>query len=144
MSSPMGESKTSLRRFIRLEKKRRKLKAELDEVKADLDSLEPVALRYMERNKMQKATIDGVTAYIKRELWAKRPSDVTPEQLCQGLKACGKEEFVKEGANMQTLSGWIRELDQEKPSPEDELELPSEMLGLLEVSETFRVRTRTA
>ncbi len=144
MSSTTEESRTSLRRFIRLDKLKRALKADLDKVKADLDALEPVVLRYMERNKMQKATVDGLTAYIKRELWAKRPPDVTTEEMCAGLKACGREAFVKEVANMQTLSGWIRELDHDKTNPEDELELPTEMQGLLEVSETFRVRTRTA
>lgn len=128
--------------FVRLEKYRRELETELGQIKTELTTIEPMALEWMSKNGIDSCVVEDMTAYVKRELWAKRPDDVTTEELCEGLTAAGLEEFVHPATNMQTLSGYVRELDKDKGDPAEELQLPPELDGLLEVSERFRLRTR--
>lgn len=143
MSSTTDATKRNpVQEFVILEKWRRKLEGELSQVKTDLANAEPVALEWMSSNGIDSCVVEDMTAYVKRELWAKRPDDVSAEELCEGLTAAGLEEFVHPATNMQTLSGYVRELDKDKDDPMEELQLPPELNGLLEVSERFRLRTR--
>lgn len=143
MSSTTDETERNpVQEFVALEKRRRKLEAELGRIKTDLATTEPMALEWMSSNGIDSCVVEDMTAYVKRELWAKRPDDVSAEELCEGLTAAGLEEFVHPATNMQTLSGYVRELDKDKDDPMEELQLPPELDGLLEVSERFRLRTR--
>ncbi len=143
MSSTTKETVPNpVQKFVVLERRRRKLEVDLSQIKTDLATAEPIALEWMSNNGIDSCVVADMTAYVKRELWAKRPDDVSAEELCEGLTAAGLEEFVHPATNMQTLSGYVRELDKDKDDPAEELQLPPELDGLLEVSERFRLRTR--
>jgi hypothetical protein len=124
-----------LKRFVALEERRRQLEAEVEAVKAEAAELEQRLLPQFEHSGMERVSIDGLTVYLERKLWAKAKDGDKPS-VCTALKRCHLGDYVEETFNTNSLSAYIRELDRERRP------LPPTLAPVLDVSEVFKLRTR--
>lgn len=122
--------------YARLRRLQATRATEAEAIKDEADQLEAQLLEDFSANAMQNLNVGGTTVYIERKLWAKRPADVTTEEVCEGLVAAGHPEFVTTGYNSNTVSAYLRELEAAEES------LPTPLVGLLETSEVFKLKTR--
>jgi hypothetical protein len=155
----------TMKRFVRLDKQRRDFDAKLKDCKRQIEELEPTVREQITRAGLDRVTIDGLTIFIKRDLWVKVPEGMR-EAACIALQAAGLGQYVAENFNSQSVSAYLREVESLMPDGQqfescDTLaaleakwaELPEEgrpvlpeaVQGLKEslgVSETFKVQTR--
>lgn len=135
MTAKTGSSLT-LRKYARLDRDRRTLKEKLAKVEAEIDETEPGVIEHFQRMGMDRATIDGTTIYLRRELWAGKADGVTDEAACDALAANGLGDYVKRKFNTQSVSAFVRELDG-RGEP-----LPAPLAAVLKISEVFKIGTR--
>jgi hypothetical protein len=124
-----------LKRFVALEKRRRQLEIEIDNIKSEAAELELRLLPQFELSGMERISIDGRTVYVERKLWAKAKNDDKPA-VCKALKHCRLGDYVEETFNVNSLSAYIRELDREGQA------VPDVLASVLDVNEIFKLRTR--
>jgi hypothetical protein len=143
-----------MKRYVSLDKRRRKLDAELKTVKTQLQELEPTVLEQMTKAETKKLSINGVLLYIKRQIWAKALENK------QDTIAAIKEhmpEYIGENYNSNSLSAWLREVEDTMGDVKliscatlaeleaQGIQLPAPLIPLkhaLGVSEVFSVETR--
>lgn len=125
-----------VREYIKLRRHADELDSEAKESKKLADELEQELLEAFATDGVQNLKIEGVTVYLHRQLWATREQDKTKEDLIAALEKAGLAHFVSESVSMQSLSSWVRDLE------ENEEELPPELVGVLGRYEKFQVRTR--
>ena len=128
----------TVRRFVKLEKQRRKIEDALKKIKADIEAVHGPSLEYFQSKGIQRQTIDGLTVHLRRELWASKLAAVTHSEACDALKEAGLGDFTGERINNQGLSAYVRELDSQ------DQELPATLEGIIKVSEVFKLGTRKA
>lgn len=143
-----------IKRFVSLDKRRRKLDAELKTVKTELTELEPTVREQMTKAGMQKLSVNGVLLYIKRQIWAKALED--KQATIAAIKEC-MPEYIGENYNSNSLSAWLREVEDTMGDiklsscatlaelEQQGIELPEQIAPLkhaLGVSEVFSVETR--
>lgn len=129
-SPPPGDI-ADVRRVAELTGQKRELEAQLKAVEAQLDAAKAGALRYFEVNGVDNVSAGGYTVYLRRQLWAKV---IDPEAAIRILPEIGWDDYVKPKINSQTLSARLRELDR------DGVPIPSELDGVIGVSEVFEIR----
>ena len=134
--------------FIELDRKRKALEGDVEEVKEKLAELEPQIMQRFENAGMRSMkSTSGVTIYIRRELWAgaAQGSEVL---LLESLKQVGLGDMVKEKVNTQTLSAYIREVEKNEfggneVEPEKIVQaLPPGLQTSVAITEKFSLRTR--
>ena len=135
MTAATGDSRT-LKRFAKLDKLKRELKKKIEANEADLKEVEPQVINYFQRMGMDNAKIDGVTIYLRRELWAGKNEAISSETFHDALTANGLGDYVKPKVNTQQLSAYVRELDARGEK------LPVALEGIIKTSEVFKVGTR--
>ena len=124
-----------LKRFVELEKERREVETRLKSIKEEAKSLTEAILGDFEEAGMTKATIDGVTVYVQRTLWAKA-LEGDYERACEALRQAGLDVYVHERFNVNSLSAFVRERDKAGEP------LPDAFKGAVDVEERFDVKTR--
>lgn len=133
-------SVTTLGRFARLCKEIDDLEESVKAAKAKRDLLEPEVVAHMERHGIQNVNVEGRCIYLKREMYASVNADA--EGALERLKRYGPTRpLVKESVNGNSLSSWVRELDQDA---EGKPILPSEVDGCITIRDGFRARARKA
>lgn len=125
-----------IERYARLENQRAELKDELAAVEAKLDELRQGVLDYMQNHSLDKITSAGRTLYLRREIWAGRPEDVTPEALTRALSDMGLDDFHADAPKMQALSAWLRELDKSGEK------MPEGLTPYLVANEVYKIGSR--
>ena len=135
-------------RFIELDEMRKSKEGELESIKDELKTLEPLLMERFENAGMQSMkSAKGTTLYIRREIWA-GAAEGAEELLLSSLKAVGLGDMVKEKVNTQTLSAYVREVEKERfagaaVSPEEILKaLPGPLQMVLTINEKHSLRTR--
>lgn len=128
----------TLKEFVELETERRELKDRLKKVKAKQSKLEEELLEKFQESGVQSLNIDGLTVYLRRQLWAYPPSE-NKEEFYQILKDTGYGDFVRETVNTHSLSALFREAEDNEFS-----EIPTEIREKVNLSEKFSVRTRSS
>ena len=136
----------TLRRYAKLYKEKEALKAKLAKAEADMKGLEEPVVQYFQRHTMQRQTVEGVTLFIRRELWPGMKETSTPERLCDALEESGLGRVAARRMNHQSMRGIVNEaVGDSQGNPE---EIFHEAYPLLrdhvKVSETFKVGTRKA
>lgn len=131
----------NLKEFISLRGAKSELEAELKLIKKKISALESKLLDDFDNDGVHSMKIENtagrnVTVYINRQLWAS-PEDGY-EKACSALRAAGLDEYVHERFNVNSLSSYVRELD------EEEAPLPEEFEGAISVTEKYSLRTRNA
>ena len=143
-----GDSR-SLKKFVRLDKEKRELETKLKKAKAELAEAEVNVLNHFEKMGMSKASVDGLTVYVKRQLWAGREEEVTHEQLTEALRAENLGAFCGPRVNSLALSAYFREeadrikaeLDEDVLF-ETDMALPAPLKGIVKLSEKISIATR--
>lgn len=126
-----------LKRFAELAKRKREVEGELDRIRVEMSELEEYLKGEFEKSGISSTTVDGVTCYLHRQLWAKARGGEYA-RACSALREAGLGQMVEEKFNTQTLSAWVREQEA------SDIELPPALKEVIEVSEVFSVRTRKA
>jgi hypothetical protein len=124
-----------LRHYVELEKERRDHESRLNSIKESIAQIEDDLLKDFEKDGISKATVDGLTIYIHRQLWASA-KDGNYEQACEALRKCGMGEYVQERFNTNSLSAFVRESERNQES------LPKDLADAITVAEKFSLRTR--
>mgnify|MGYP003134179461 CR=1 FL=1 len=96
--------------------------------------LQEIILAHFEQNSIQNIKQNGVTVYLKRELWAGREERVSNEEAAQALNDAGLSEYI--GPTTQSLSAYLRELDKEGEP------LPEKLRGKIKLTETYKIQAR--
>lgn len=98
-----------LRRFVSLQKRRRKLEGALSNINEKIKNLKPVVLLSLNKAEVASITISGMTLYTSQTAWTKIPDDMNREEVIQRLKEIGLGHYVKENFSDKSLSVYIRE-----------------------------------
>ena len=146
-----GDSRT-LRTYVKLATEERALDDKLAAVAAKLKELEPNIFKYFERMGMDRATIDGLTIYLRRELWAGKAEGVDNDRLRAAFVKAGLQEYVGPRLNSQSFSAFVREQEtgrERKPGEGERLTpeeiillLPAAIQPVIKVSEVYKIGTR--
>lgn len=130
-----------LQRFVEADSAYKRLKAESKDAKMERDEIEERLREHFIDQGVQNMKVNGVTVYLYSQKWAgvqrddedrRTATDEERERAIQALRDAGLGWMVKEDFNTQTLSAWVRELD----------ELPPEFEGAINVTERTELRTR--
>lgn len=139
-------NKDKLARFVELQKEKRELDDALKNVKRQLDELEPLLLEQMTEEGIQSVKVNGLTLYLKRQLWA-GAADGNYDAACDALIAEGLAEFVQRRFNTNTVSAYVRELEKafaDNGGSFEEFRLPGALDGAISVAEKFTIGSRKA
>ena len=97
---------TIKRRISTLEKETKELKAELDTILRRIPMI-------FSTNKVDRVTVDGVTVYKRRQVWASKKESVNKEEYLQALKAAGLEDFIFDSYQHGQVQSHIRDVETE-------------------------------
>lgn len=121
--------------FIELETRKRELKEELERLEAEKAEIEQSLLKHFEESGIQKVSMNGMTVYLHRQIWASA-KEGNKEALCNALKKSPLKDLVYITYNSNKLSAIVREYESEGKS------LPRSIADLIEVTEQFSIRLR--
>lgn len=127
---------TSQREFAALYREKLELQARLLVVNKELEDRQEGMLELFGELGQQRTTIDDVTLYVHRQLWANTRAGSTTEQACEAMVRHGLEQFVAPRFNVQTLSSYVREL-----ATKDDA-LPLAVQEHIDVTERTEIRAR--
>ena len=137
----MLATKTKLKPYVDLIKKKTLLEEQLRDVKARLDDLEPQIAESFQKEGIQSTNVDGYTVYLNRQLWA-GAANGDKEAMFAALKIYPDESWsflVRDNVNSQQLSARVRECDLDANGMPI---LPDELKQVIKVSEVFRIGAR--
>lgn len=98
-----------MKRYVSLEKRRRKLEDALDILIKKLTEIVPFVREQMSRAGLKQLKLDGLTISLRRQLWVKV---LDRAAAVAALKASGMADYVAENFNSNSLSAFIREIEQ--------------------------------
>ena len=132
-----------IKNFIRLLKEKKELAKQVKENQTAIDWIEPEIRNYFGDQGIERLTKDGLTIFIKRNLYAaiKKDGDgltVPVEECIEALKIAGLGLYTEEKVKLQTLTTFFKELD-DMDQP-----LPEALRGKFEVKEIFKMASRKA
>jgi hypothetical protein len=138
-----------MRQWMSLDERKRQLKADLDEVNAQLDEIDDAVTNEFIANGIDKVSIDGRTVYVACDRWPKVLKD--KPSLLSAMRTNGLGDFVKEDFNTQSLRGvineWIRNYldnvpDEQRGVADVQQAIPEALREVLGVSEVYTVKSR--
>jgi hypothetical protein len=122
--------------FVKLEQRKADLQAELNQVKKDLQILEPIVRNHMLDNNIKSMNVDGRTAYLKKNVFIKLL--VEKPVVAQALMDAGLTDFVREDFNIRTLTAYCREMLENKTA------LPSQLANKIKIDTKISLKSRKA
>ena len=125
-----------LARYIQLIKEKKELECKLKKIKTAIEENEPEVLEHFQKYGLKNMSQDGLTLYLKRELWAGRAEGVEAEEAIKALQHAGLSEYAAPRVNTVSLSGYLRELDR------DGEPFPKELEGIINLNEVFKIGSR--
>ena len=134
---------TKIRHFIKLLKLKKEFAKQVKENQTAINWIEPEIRNYFGDQGIERMTKDGMTIYIKRDLFAaiKDDQDGVPyshDQCVETLKMAGLGLYCEEKVKISGLTAYFRELD------EDETDIPDNLREKFEVKEVFKMASRKA
>ena len=112
---------------------KRKLEAEVKQLATELASREEKLVEEFAQAGIQNIkTATGQTIYLNRQIFARLTGD--QKKSYTALRRAGLGDFIKEGVNTQTLSAYVRELEEV---------LPKGLQPYINVTEVYRMRMRS-
>ena len=135
----MSGTNNPARRAAELYRQKADLEAQLTQVKAKIAELSEPAMDWMIEQGLIRAPFDELgTLHMRQEVWASVRSDASITAVKAAIAAAGHnpDDIIKEKANAQTLSAFIRELQAGEGVPE-------ELSNLLNISETTKLGFRS-
>ena len=131
-----------LKRFAAITTKIRHHEDDIKLLKEQLEAIEPDLIHSMVSGGIDSVTVDDQTIYIDRKLWASAGGDMPA--LTEALVAAGCSDLVRNTADHQRLSAWVREFDPEGVLSPDQVValLPEPVRTAIKVTETTKLRLR--
>lgn len=125
--------------------------ARVDDLKKERERVHEKVLGSFEADGVQNVRIDDRTWYLRRDVWA-RPKTGQSDRMVALLKADDETAaLVSDSVNASKLSAYVREqiakhdddqiLSSMTARQRAALELPASLLAVLEVDETFSIRS---
>lgn len=132
-----------IKHFIKLLKLKKELAKQVKENQTAIDWVEPDIRNYFGDQGIEKMTQDGLTIFIKRNLFAAIGTDpdgiaIPVERCIQALRIAGLEMYCEEKVKLSTLTSYFKELD------EEDLPMPAALQGNFVVKEIFKMASRKA
>ena len=85
---------SKIRAYVHLRAQQHAAEAEAESFKDQANRLQDELLEQFAEEGVKKISVDGVTTYLHRVLWAKVEEGASREQVVEGLKSCGLGQFV--------------------------------------------------
>ena len=124
---------TLVAEFVELTAERRKLEGKVRQLATELAAREEKLVEEFAQAGIQNIkTATGQTVSLRREIFAKLTGDLKKSHTA--LRRAGLGDFIKEGVNTQTLSAYVRELEEV---------LPKGLQPYINVTEVYRMRMRS-
>ena len=98
-------------RAVEVIRKKSHLTSELKTADDELKRLQPLVFTYFAQHGIKRIRINGVTLFLRRELWARPKVPGHQPEVCAVMKATGYGHFVHDTYNASTFSAHIRELE---------------------------------
>ena len=128
-----------LKKYAKLDKLKRELDTKTKACKAEIEKAQPGVVEWFQKNGMESFKIDGVTIYIRRELWPGREDGIDHIQATTALEEAGLGQYGEPRVNTQGLRGIVNEHDQ---ADEDFFKVYPGLKGIIKVSEVLKIATR--
>lgn len=129
-------AQTQIARYIHLIKEKKELESKLKKVKTSIEEKEPEVLEHFQKYGLKNMSQDGLTLYLRRELWAGRAEGVETEVAIKALHDAGLSEYAAPRVNTASLSAYLRELDR------DGEPFPKKLEGIIKLNEVFKIGSR--
>ncbi len=97
---------TIKRRVESLEKETKELKAELDTILRRIPTI-------FSSHKVDRVTVDGVTVYKRRQVWATKKKTVSTAEYLQALKAVGLGDFIFNSYSHGQVQSHVQDVEKE-------------------------------
>lgn len=127
--------------YLKLHQEKKKLSAQLDEIKADISEMEEQLLSKFEEDGLTSVKLGPATLWLDHKIWASAGGDT--ENAVRALEQAGVESLVQKTINRTTLSAWVREFAGPLDTPEQiQAALPHDLGKAIKVTETNNIRVR--
>jgi hypothetical protein len=118
----------AFQRFIALTLERREIEARLRELKESLKAMQPSLLAYLAAAQMPMLALGAYEVRPRRDPWIYPLIGVSRERVCEALKIAGLSRMVKENYSTQSLTAYLKQLEErsrliagaEEPGADDE------------------------
>ncbi len=132
-----------IKNFIKLLRIKKSLAKKVKDNQTEINWLEPEIRNYFGDHGIEKMTKDGLTIFIKRNLFAAIATDeegipVPVEECIQALRIAGLGLYCEEKVKLSTLTTYFKELE------EEDLPMPDALKGNFVVKEVFKMASRQA
>ncbi|KKN45153.1 hypothetical protein LCGC14_0686060 [marine sediment metagenome] len=131
-------TKTKLKPYVELVKKKALLEQQLAETKARLAKLEPEIVEQFQENGVQRMSCDGYTIHLIRKIWAAAVNG-DKKAMYTALSALDDETWsflVEDNVNANRLAARVRECEDDDDGMPI---LPAELVDVIKVSEVFKI-----
>lgn len=126
---------------IRLEKQKKELDEKLTACKAEIEKTQEGVIDWFQRSGTDRISQDGVTLYIRRELWPGRADGVTSDEACKALADVGLGDYAAPRLNTQGLRSHITELE---AADTEFLSRYPGLANIIKVNEVFKIGVRSS
>jgi hypothetical protein len=133
-------------RFVDLTLEKRALLDRLDEITAQLKTLEPALVGYLTAAKQPRFAVRDYLLSTAREPWIYPITGVSREMVCEALKISGLAKMVKENYSTQSLTAHIKGLEAHhkltaglQPDALEKI-LPPALAHILQVKPAYKIR----
>jgi hypothetical protein len=127
---------------------RKDLSTRLKAIEIQIDKITPRLMNYFETSGITSVRVNRVTIFLRRELWARPKLSGDRNRVCLALQAAGMGHFVEPNYNAQTLSAWVRNLEDQHIEEITEQGktvadfLPPGVAAVLSVEPTWKIQGR--
>jgi len=134
----VGLDTWKLTRFVELHRVKREMEAALRKVEDEIAVLEPILREQFAVAGIQSMSVNGMTAYVSRQVFPKYKDGAGRGDVIEALKADGLGDILREDYNSQTFNSLIRDIESSGRG------LPEHLARVIEISEKYELRTRRA
>jgi len=107
-----------LKRYVELEKERRRLEQLLGGVRESIDALMPVMTESFAANGLDNMRLDGLTIYKRAVRYVTKRTGISTQEVCERLERAGLGYMVAPAYNANSLKSCILErLDNDQTIP---------------------------
>ena len=98
-------------RFVKLTVEKRELRAQMDEIDAQLKTLQPALVGFLTASGLPGFMVKDYLLYPYREPWIYPITGVSRPMVCEALKISGLGKMVTENYSTQSLTKYVKELE---------------------------------
>ena len=108
-----------LARFVEIQKRLREIEEEEKRLKAEAEPLQEHILNEWADKGQTKATLAGMTAYVRMDFYCNKRGGVPTETVCDVLRTIGLADMVAPSYNAAKLKSIVKEWNESGQVPEE-------------------------